>query len=109
MQNFSIFKVEITKSKKLYDVKKETETGTQIKKELIDIAYIDANPLENGQPNKDEILKFYSPNGAIVEGCKDMIKKYPPKGKDGNLSEPVEIEAVMEKEGEGKNAYLYFT
>jgi hypothetical protein len=105
--NFEIFKIEIIKSKKLYDVREETEAGTKITKRLIDIAYIDAFECDNnGKAQKDKIVKYYAPNAPIVAACKDILAAFGKK--DGTLTEGVYIGEVASKEGEGKNAYLYF-
>lgn len=101
LSNFDIVKIEIIKSKKLYDVREETEAGTKVTKKLIDIAYIDCEI-------DGEIKKFYAPNAPIVDACKDILKEYGKK--DGSLTEPVRIQEVKEEKAEGsKNAYLYFT
>jgi hypothetical protein len=121
--NISIFKIQIVKSKKLYDVTEENpETGKiEVKKKLIEIAYFDAHPYEmNGEKvaiDKKETLKYYSPNGAIVEACKDFVQAFgaPLNGEittglEYPLSQSVEIEKVGSKSGEkSKNPYLYFT
>jgi hypothetical protein len=106
-RNFEIFKIEIIKSKKLYDVREETEAGTKISKKLIDIAYIDAYECDdNGKPQKDKIIKYYAPNAPIVAACKDILTAFGKK--DGMLTETVYIGEVATKDSEGKNAYLYF-
>jgi hypothetical protein len=108
-KNFEIFKIEIIKSKKLYDVKEETEQGIKVSRKYIDIAYIDAHPCDdNGKPTKD-IIKYYAPNAPIVAGCKDMLTAFGQKSKDGTLSEGIYIEEVKSKAGDSKNEYLFFT
>lgn len=106
--NFEIFKVEIIKSKKLYDVKEETEQGTKISRKLIDIAYFDTHPCDDDQKPTKEVVKYFAPNAPIVSGCKDMLEKYGHKSKEGILSEPVYIEEVKAKAGDAKNEYLFF-
>jgi len=106
--NFWIFKIEIIKSKKLYDVKEEMPDGTtKISRKLIDIAYFDTHPDEDGKPTK-EVIKYFAPNAPIVAGCKDMLEKYGHKSKDGLLSELIFIEEVKSKAGDAKNEYLFF-
>lgn len=109
ISNFWIFRIEIIKSKKMYEVKEETEQGTKITRKLIDIAYIDTHPDENGKPIKEEVIKYFAPNAPIVAGCKDMLASYGGKSKDGTLSEMVFIEEVKSKAGDAKNEYLFFT
>lgn len=104
--DFDIVKVEIVKSKKKYEKKEETETGTKLTKGLIDIAYMDVFYIENGKREK-EVTKFYAPNNAIVESCKEILMAY--GNKDGSLKEAVHIAEVKAKAGESKNEYLYFT
>jgi hypothetical protein len=104
--DFDIVKVEIVQSKKMYDVRTETESGTVVKKKKIDIAYIDVHLYEDGKPSK-EITKFYAPNAPIAAACKDILESY---GKpDGTLKEPIYIAEVKEEKGENKNSYLFFT
>jgi hypothetical protein len=110
LKDFWIFRIEITKSKKLYDVKETQPDGSvKILKKLIDIAYMDTYPDIDGKPNKEEVIKYFAPNAPIVSGCKDMLAAYGKHTKDGTLSEPVFIEEVKGKIGEGQNEYLFFT
>lgn len=97
LTDFDIVKIEITQSKKKYDVREELPDGsTKITRKLIDIAYFDTAAGE----------KYYSPNAPIVSACKDILKAY---GKvDGTLKEVVHINEVKEGIGEGKNPYIFF-
>jgi len=104
--DFDIIKIEIVKSKKRYEQKEDTEQGTKVKRDLIDIAYIDVLLFEDGKPSK-EVTKYYAPNAPIVAACKDILKEY---GKpDGTLREAVHINEVKTGKGDSKNEYLFFT
>lgn len=93
IKNFDIVRVEIKESKKDY---KTADGDAKIK-----IAHIDAVDKDSGKK-----LKFYSPNGPIVQSCKDMLESIG-TDKSGALKESVFIEAVAEG-GEKGREYLFF-
>lgn len=93
--NFDITRIEIKESKKDY----ETKDGAQ----KIEIAHIDVVMKSNG-----ESKKYYSPNGPIVQACKDMLAEVGTRDKNGTLKEPVFIAEVKTGGSKGRE-YLYFS
>jgi hypothetical protein len=92
---FSITRIEMKESKKDYPIK-EGKSGK------ITLAHFDALA-EDGKT----LLKFYSPNGPIIQACKDMLAEIGTKDKLGTLKESVHIQEVAEA-GEKGREYLYF-
>lgn len=91
---FDIIRIEIKESKKEYD----TKDGAQ----KISIAHIDVQMKVDGS-----IKKYYSPNGPILQACKDMLAEIGTKSKDGTLKEPVFIDEVKVAGQKGRE-YLFF-
>lgn len=112
--DFDIVRIEIHKSKVLYDTTIVKEDGTkEIKKQKIDVVFFDVLYYEDGKPVK-EIAKFYSTSGPIVESCKEMLTEYDSGDGKGTLAEHVHIDMVKQKASkdakkDSKNPYLYFT
>jgi hypothetical protein len=112
--DFDIVRIEIHKSKVLYDTTIEKEDGSkEVKKQRIDVASFDVLYYDDGKPSK-EISKFYSTSSPIVENCKEMLLAYDSGDGKGTLKEYVHIDIVMQKASKdakknSKNPYLYFT
>lgn len=92
--NFDITKIEVKESKKDY------ETPEGMKK--IEIAHIDVTMKADGSKKK-----YYSPNGPIVQACKDMLKEVGTRDSEGTLKEAVHIESVKQAGKKGRE-YLHF-
>lgn len=91
---FDITRIELKKSKLEY----ESADG----KKLIDIVHFDVQMKADGS-----IKKYYSPNGPIVQSCKEILAEIGTKDKIGTLKEPVYIEEVKESGQKGRE-YLHF-
>lgn len=100
-ENFQITKIVMTTSKKRYDGQ-DPETG-EIIHGKIPIAQFDVTK-EDGT-----VLKLYSPNSAIVEACRNILKD-PDFGAsdEGVLAVPAEIAEVIEGTGEKSRKYIAF-
>lgn len=92
--NFDITRIEIKDSKKEYDTK---DGAAKIK-----IAHIDVIMLAD-----KSVKKYYSPNGPIIQACKDMLDEIGVKDKNGTLKETVHI-AEVKTAGQKGREYLYF-
>lgn len=92
--NFDIVRIEIKESKKDY----KTQDGEG----KIKIAHFDVVMKADGST-----AKYYSPNGPIIQACKDILDSIGTKDKNGTLKEAVHIDEVAEA-GEKGREYLYF-
>jgi hypothetical protein len=92
--NFDITRIEIKESKK--DYKKKDGEGK------IDIAHFDVIMKAD-----NSVGKYYSPNGPIIQACKDILDSIGTRDKNGTLKESVYIAEVAEA-GEKGREYLYF-
>jgi hypothetical protein len=101
-EGFQITKIIVVDSKKKYSVTNE-ETN-EIVKVKIPIVQFDAIHADGS------IGKYYSPNGAIVEACQNIMED-PDFGYDkvtGELKVPAEITTVFAGKGENKRDYIAF-
>ena len=94
IEAFDITRIEIKESKKDY----ETKEGSK----KIEIAHFDVV-----MKSDKSVQKFYSPNGPIIQACKDMLADIGTKDKNGTLKESVFIAEVKEGGNKGRE-YLYF-
>lgn len=91
---FNITHIALKESKKDYI--------TEGKSGKITIAHIDGISTVNS-----EVVKYYAPNGPIIQACKDILAADGTKDAKGKLKEPVYIDEVAEA-GEKGREYLYF-
>jgi hypothetical protein len=96
--NFEITHIVMSESKKLYEVKAD-DGKTSMQK--IPIVHFDVVQKDGA------VAKYYSPNGPIIQACKDMLDKYGTKDKSGKLRESIFIAEVQEAGTKGRE-YLCF-
>ena len=96
--NFEITHIVMSESKKLYEVK-DADGKTSMQK--IPIVHFDVVQKDGA------VAKYYSPNGPIIQACKDMLDKYGTKDKTGKLRESIFIAEVQEAGTKGRE-YLCF-
>jgi hypothetical protein len=101
-EGFQITKIIMVDSKKKYSV--TNEDTNEIVKVKIPIVQFDVIHADGS------IGKYYSPNGAIVEACQNIIddSDFGYDKVTGELKTPAEITTVFAGKGENKRDYIAF-